>query len=772
MKRSNFHIFISALIIALSLLIISLLQSCSGRKDVLHLASITKDKIPQIILYDPADNIVDAPLNAKICVVFSRPMNIESVESSFSYSYDNKVFGSESGSFNWSDDNTGFIFSPSTELPKNSTISVIITDKAKSTEGINIPDDLLWSFNTSDNSDLTQPNVISVDPVNGSLNNVNQTISITFDEPMLKGTVEMAFYLQSTDGSDTRDNNNGYFEWDENVATYYPDEPLNEGDLYYIYLDKDGIIPKDLAGNELASYTASNFYTESDELYVSVSGDDTSNYGNNRYSPFQTIGRAVDCAKGDAQYSVINIDHSNNYNESIYLNSSEYNGLIIKGGWNTNFTQQDGITKISDSTNDFVVEINDCNDITLENLEIDSSTSTTTNLNGAISVDTCQNVVLNNLTLKASTSSGSSTYGLYIDDSSVAVNNCFINGGASTTENCGVYLIGSSDQTIIKNSIITGGSAGIVYGIYIDGCAPTIESNQSISAGSTSSNPSYGIFINNSASPIIRDNHLIYGGDNNVGDTYSIYATGTGSSADIYRNIIVGGNESNGSQLNYGIYYANIVSSNLYNNFIIGGSFSTNQNNDCIGIYINGSDVNIINNTIDGGGNQSSNSHRSVGIYALTENNSLLINNIIMGGNGNNARNLYGIELANASNISIDIINNIFDQEKCSDAYLRDNLGVSYTAITAMQSNYSTASDNLKYTTSDGVTYSDEQHYDYHISTDDSNLIKNHGFNSNNADFSSYSDIYNDPAALYDIDKEARPTDYSKIDLGADEFAP
>ena len=484
-------------------LIILLLQGCGDRKDILDIALIQRDKIPQILLYDPEDGNLNVPLNTRISVVFSRPMDRESVESSFSYSFNNKTYRGEAGTFDWNDDNTGFIFTPSEDFPAYTDVFVTITNDAKSSENINLTNDLTWSFTTSDSDDLTQPYVSGVTPLDGNLVQTDQYISITFDEAMLKGTVENSFYVQSNDGNDFRDNNSGYFEWNGNVVTYYPNEPLNENNLYYIYLDKNGNTPQDLAGNGLTSYTAVRFYTNSDEIYVSSNGDDNFNYGTNRYSPFQTIAKAIEYAKTNSRYSVINID-SNSYYESISLDTTDYNGITIRGGWNTDFTFQDGITTISDSANYFVVTINGCNDITLDNIKIDSSTNTTTNRNGAISVDTCQNIVLNNLTLNASTSSESSTYGLYIDDSSVTVNNCTINGGASTTENCCVYLIGSSDQSVIRNSLITGGSDGTIYGVYIDGCSPTIENNQSISAGSTSGSSSYGIYITNSASPVIR----------------------------------------------------------------------------------------------------------------------------------------------------------------------------------------------------------------------------------------------------------------------------
>ena len=95
---------------------------------------------------------------------------------------------------------------------------------------------------------------------------------------------------------------------------------------------------------------------------------------------------------------------------------------------------------------------------------------------------------------------------------------------------------------------------------------------------------------------------------------------------------------------------------------------------------------------------------------------------------------------------------------------LRDDSGVNYTTITAMENSYANASDNSVYLASDGVTYSDESSYNYHIVTDNNSLIKNKGYSIN------YNGIYDQAFALYDIDDESRPTDYSNIDLGADEF--
>ncbi|RKX94975.1 MAG: hypothetical protein DRP84_05625 [Spirochaetes bacterium] len=760
-------------------LIILLLQGCGSRKDILNIALTQKDKIPQILLYDPEDGNLNVPLNTRISVVFSKSMDRESVESNFSYSYNDKTYGKNSGYFDWNDDNTGFIFTPSEDFPAYTDVFVTITNDAKSSENINLTNDLTWSFTTSDSDDLTQPHVSSVTPFDGTLVETDQyiSISITFNEAMLKGTVENSFYIQSDDGNDFRDNNSGYFMWNGNEVTYYPNEPLNENNLYYIYLDKNGNIPWDLAGNGLTSYTAVSFYTNSDEIFVSLSGDDTSNYGTNRYSPFKTIAKAIDYAKNNARYSVINID-SNSYTESISLDTTDYNGITIRGGWNTDFTFQDGTTTISDSANDFVVTINNCSDITLENIKIDSSTTTNTNQNGAISVDTCQNIVLNNLTLNASTSSGSSTYGLCVDDSSVTVNNCTINGGASTTDkNCGVYLIGSSDQSVIRNSSITGGSAGEIYGIYIDGCSPTIENNQSISAGSTSGNPSYGIYITNSASPVIRDNHFIDGGDNSGDDTFGLWVD-KNSTPSIYRCAIIGGSENGGGHYNYGIYYDNASDDTaggiLMNNFIFGGSLNTQNSNECHAIHIVRSNIEILNNTINGLGSNGT-GHRYA-IYGF-HTDSLIINNIIIGGNSTVEN--YGIYLndVSSSNTANEpcIFNNVFDKDKCND-YLTDGVNNKGNDIDSNVNNFTyftcQPEYNVEYTSTDGVTYVNESNYDYHISTDDNNLIKNHGFSSSNSNYSTFNYIYDNTEALYDIDDEPRPSDYSKIDLGADEFAP
>ena len=162
--------------------------------------------------------------------------------------------------------------------------------------------------------------------------------------------------------------------------------------------------------------------------------------------------------------------------------------------------------------------------------------------------------------------------------------------------------------------------------------------------------------------------------------------------------------------------------------------------------------------------------------------NPIMINNLIIGGEQNTT---YGIYLdTNESPISVVIFNNIFNDAKCT--HLVSTSGVDINNIATLEGTIGNSSfdpdpkNNIDYTNDADVTFIDKSTYDYHINTDLSdqltlNNISSNGFNVDSSIDATYNNdtIYvPQDAALYDIDDEPRPSDYSKIDLGADEFAP
>ena len=108
------------------------------------------------------------------------------------------------------------------------------------------------------------------------------------------------------------------------------------------------------------------------------------------------------------------------------------------------------------------------------------------------------------------------------------------------------------------------------------------RSNNIIKSGSTSSNNSYGIYLDKGASARIGRNSLIHGGFATNGDTFGIFAA-DGVYAEIYRNIILGGrgNITAGSHAHHALYFSSSAACDVLNNFIVGGKETTDTDYSC-----------------------------------------------------------------------------------------------------------------------------------------------------------------------------------------------
>jgi len=526
------------------------------------------------------------------------------------------------------------------------------------------------------------------------------------------------------------------------------------GASYSIYIDN-------------TSNTTASLNIQSSDINQSGSGGDTSSYG------VFTDGADIDIT-GSTIYGG---NSSSGYSFGIYINQSN-NGTIsgntITGGVGT--------------TSYGVYVEGGSSDITISVNSIKGGTAPTSY--GVYIYNS--SIAISGNTLITGDSGSNTNYGIYAftDDSAqyqvTISNNTDINGGSGTTSNYGIYITGIWDSFIVENNEnITGGFAGEIYGIYVENANPIIQNNSNISAGSTSSNQSHGIYITNSSSPTIKDNDLIYGGSNNGGDTYGIKVE-SNSTPQIYRNTIVGGEETEGGTgtSNYGVHYSSILNSILSNNFIIGSSQTTDTNNNTFGVYIDDSEIKILNNTINGGGNTSS-TYNSYSIYGKSTTGTwnvtpIIVNNIIIGGNTSTTYGMY-FEVDTSSNpMTCAIFNNVFNDEKCT--HLVSTLSADINDKNALNGSFGSVAfdpdpkDNIEYQNDSDLKFVDISVYDYHIDSELSNSVTLMGISTNGFDDESDPDynnnnIYSPPeAALYDIDGEARPTDYSNIDLGADEF--
>jgi hypothetical protein len=402
----------------------------------------------------------------------------------------------------------------------------------------------------------------------------------------------------------------------------------------------------------------------------------------------------------------------------------------------------------------------------------------------AVSLDNSDDsVIRNNGVIEGGDNFNGTSSGIIIDTSSniLIENNSVIIGGDGIGSSYGVWAMDANGLTINGNSTISGGGATLAnYGLIISGLSnnSVVQNNAVIKGGTTGAGEIYGITVMNAATPVIRDNQLITSGETSGDDTVGIWVRDKGAPK-IIRNVIRGGVELGNNKFQYGVKYENaapgINGGILMNNFITGSDDITRINNTSFAVFSINTDIKMLNNTVIGTVRPVGNGDSYAFWGAIT--NSWIINNIIIGGlSGNQKYGLFFDDLTSPSPSDGTVIyNNIFDQDNCDD-YLKDVFasggGNDVAADVNSQPFFTTNPDfNREYIAGDGIVYGGGP-YDFHVLSDPNNKLRNKGYSAaiDPIGFPTYGTIYNKPGALFDIDKEAKSTNYGKIDFGADEF--
>ena len=566
-----------------------LLAGCGLREPLFELATAHPDNVPRIITFDPADNLYDVPRNAWIAILFSKPMNQQSLEDYFSYSYNGNTYGASHGSFLWDSSSRLVVFRPYSFFPPSTEVSVSVGLYVKSKEGLNLEVGASWKFETSTDLDsglnYTVSNTYALnETMVAGIYTLDAQVVIEFDKEMLRSSVEGSFQLSSDDFQDIRTVNDGYFMWSEPMvgmkrAIFIPDEPLMAGKLYQVYLNANGIQTVDIAGNSHNGIMLLPLFTFQtiDAIYVSTTGDD-SNDGYLSIIPVQTISRAIQRAL-EHSLPFIKIEQGS-YNEDVVLSGPTYDGFVLQGGWNVGFGIYDPWStpsEINAVSNNYAITLSNVNYCSLEGLDIRGLSSGPPDVNGAvlinsgstnIRIDSCDIIGSDNaetaygiritggsedVEINNSTCEGAQVmtvmdraYAISTDNASnIRIwNNPSLAGRSGTVANAAIYMRNTSNVLIENNTIDGGWDQGRIDGIRLEDGAQNISIQWNwITAGMTTNFESAGIYVSGNASATINDNAEINGGNVTDSNTYGIRVE-NGAVADIYRNTILGGNDS------------------------------------------------------------------------------------------------------------------------------------------------------------------------------------------------------------------------------------
>jgi hypothetical protein len=694
-------------------LLVLVLPGCV-RDPLFNNSQVPSSEIPRVLLLEPAQNRTNIPVNTRISILFSEPMNAASVFRSLHVHQNGVKINLKEGALQAYDREQLFIYrDEALSFSPDAKVTVRVDAVAEDAEGYHLGKDVEWRFVTSTevNGDTVNPriNLSTLSPANREVVGPASSVSIEFTEGMIRGTVERSFrVVAAPGGEDERDCDDGVFTWHENRVVYMPRAPLALRDaLYEVRLDDNGIICTDLAGNPLehpAGDPVIRFYTISDDvIYVSPSGDDTYE-GTSKFSPKATLSAAVEKAEelSSQGFNVVKVE------AGAYVDSVEMiDGISIYGGYPPGFdeTATRGVSVVqapvpSDGA-PYTFVFPGVRGCTLDTLAIFGPSASPSPAHvagiGAVMIGAgSEGIIIRFCSITGTGGGALDAAGVLVEGSSdVTVKGCSISGGNGGGRTAGVRVIGPASGVSIQGNSVLGGTgpadesigigvenatvlvfgnpgisggngSGNAVGIRVEGAGngSVIEQNGAIEGGSAGE--ATGIKAGGSSLPVIRDNSLIVGGSASGGDACGILVSG-GARPSIFRNRIIGGEASGGGGCAVGVKYDNDPhgsgSNVLANNFILGARQGNGPFRESFGVYARNTNVSIVNNTIDGGGNPAGTA-RTFGIYADDTTPSWqtvieAVNNYLIGGSTGTT---YGIFL-NSDEPSLDcrIFNNVFN---------------------------------------------------------------------------------------------------------------
>ncbi len=120
-----------------------------------------------------------------------------------------------------------------------------------------------WSFTVTTTAFFGSPVVLNYQPLYDEIAPVDTNPKIEFDRDMLRSSVVSSFLLASDDFQDIRTVDDGNFLWSNKEVTFQPYEPLEYNKYYTMSLNGNGVVCRDLSGNELFAFET-KFYTETE----------------------------------------------------------------------------------------------------------------------------------------------------------------------------------------------------------------------------------------------------------------------------------------------------------------------------------------------------------------------------------------------------------------------------------------------------------------------------------------------------------------------------
>ncbi len=181
---------------------------------------------PFVTSVTPTDTTFDVPLRQTLQVTFNMPVDRESAEAAFSLRVQegaDLVGDPVEGEFEWSDDDTGFRFTPAERLPLDTMFAAQIAGGQVVSAGGGEPmaEAFVWRFDT-----VPLPAIVSTDPYDGQTDAYAfGGFTLYFASPMDVDTLQDKVTIEP---EPWRDFDTYYSDWDNSYTLSFPVEPSTD----------------------------------------------------------------------------------------------------------------------------------------------------------------------------------------------------------------------------------------------------------------------------------------------------------------------------------------------------------------------------------------------------------------------------------------------------------------------------------------------------------------------------------------------------------------
>jgi hypothetical protein len=211
---------------------------------------------PRVIAVLPDSGASNVSIKIKPTVIFSEPINPDSLESStfIVVTSVGDYTGPIKGKFHCSGDS--LIFTPDTDLWNNLGYTGLLTKNIMDMSGNRITSYTSWSFVTEPSEDVTSPEIIFMSPppdgIDVSLDTKN--IIVVFNEKLRPGTVNINSFFLGHSGTTTAGRIPGKISLNDSIIVFElePGEKLWPNSNYRVILNSEIM---DLAGNNFNGFS-------------------------------------------------------------------------------------------------------------------------------------------------------------------------------------------------------------------------------------------------------------------------------------------------------------------------------------------------------------------------------------------------------------------------------------------------------------------------------------------------------------------------------------